>query len=140
MTTDEVPTVFDDRLEKSLNSQGRCARLGSTGKFYCGGPLDGPQCICCNGACGPTNGCNCSSCMLLDIQKRGLKRGWFVNRDGASVRCSRQETTTYYCGRRVMPNDGTRDGYCGPTNGPQCEACQRLNEQQHDRYSQIWTG
>ncbi|CAF2482058.1 unnamed protein product [Rotaria sp. Silwood2] len=135
----ETTTVFDDRLEKTLNSQGRYARLGSTGKFYCGGALDGPQCNCCNGECGPTSGCNCSSCMLLDVQKRVLPRGWLVNRDGASARCSRQNRKTFYCGRRVMPDDSRSDGYCGPTNGPQCTACQKLNQQRHSRYSQIWT-
>ncbi|CAF4983838.1 unnamed protein product, partial [Rotaria sp. Silwood1] len=138
-STNESTTVFDDRLERTLNSRGRYARLGSTGKFYCGGTLDGSQCNCCNGKCGPTNGCNCSSCMLLDVQKRILPRGWLVNSDGASARCSRQNRTTYYCGRRVMPDDGTSDGYCGPTNGPQCTACQRLNQQRHRRYSRIWT-
>ncbi|CAF4709840.1 unnamed protein product [Rotaria sp. Silwood1] len=137
--TNESTIVFDDRLERTLNSRGRYARLGSTGKFYCGGTLDGSQCNCCNGKCGPTNGCNCSSCMLLDVQKRVLPRGWLVNSDGASARCSRQNRTTYYCGRRVMPDDGTSDGYCGPTNGPQCTACQRLNQQRHRRYSRIWT-
>ncbi|CAF3448504.1 unnamed protein product [Rotaria sp. Silwood1] len=137
--TNESTIVFDDRLERTLNSRGRYARLGSTGKFYCGGTLDGSQCNCCNGKCGPTNGCNCSSCMLLDVQKRILPRGWLVNSDGASARCSRQNRTTYYCGRRVMPDDGTSDGYCGPTNGPQCTACQRLNQQRHRRYSRIWT-
>ncbi|CAF3446657.1 unnamed protein product [Rotaria sp. Silwood1] len=139
-STNESTTVFDDRLERTLNSRGRYARLGSTGKFYCGGTLDGSQCNCCNGKCGPTNGCNCSSCMLLDVQKRILPRGWLVNSDGAPARCSSQLPTTFYCGRRVMPDDGTSDGYCGPTNGPQCTACQRLNQQQRDRYKHIWIG
>ncbi|CAF3530977.1 unnamed protein product [Rotaria sp. Silwood1] len=67
--------VFDDRLEKTLNSQGQYARLGSSGKFYCGGTLDGSKCSCCNGECGPMDGCNCSSCMLLDVQKRALPQG-----------------------------------------------------------------
>ncbi|CAF4975834.1 unnamed protein product [Rotaria sp. Silwood1] len=136
----ESTTVFDDRLETTLNNRGRYARLGSTGKFYCGDALDGPQCNCCDGKCGPTGGCNCSSCMLLDLQKRALPRGWLVNRDGASARCSRQMLTTFYCGRRVMPDDGTSDGYCGPTNGPQCTACQILNQQRSGRYNEIWIG
>ncbi|CAF4163891.1 unnamed protein product [Rotaria sordida] len=139
-STNDSTIEFDDRLERALNNRGQYARLGSTGKFYCGGALDGLQCSCCNGKCGPTSGCNCSSCMLLDVQKRALSRGWLVNRDGASARCSRQETRTFYCGRKVMPNDGTSDGYCGPTNGPQCTACQKLNQQRSGRYNQIWTG
>ncbi|CAF3575947.1 unnamed protein product [Rotaria sp. Silwood1] len=133
-------TVFDDRLEKTLNSQGQYARLGSSGKFYCGGTLDGSKCSCCNGECGPTTGCNCSSCMLLDVQKRALPQGWLVNSDGASARCSRQMPTIFYCGRGFILDDNTSIQYCGPTNGPQCIACQKLNQQQYDRYKCIWTG
>ncbi|CAF4049225.1 unnamed protein product [Rotaria sordida] len=139
-STNEITSVFDNRLERTLNSRGQYARLGNTGKFYCGGTLDERRCNCCNDICGPTSGCNCSACMLLDIQKRALPRGWFVNSDGASARCSRVRPTTFYCGRQVMPDDGRSDGYCGPTDGPQCTACQRLNEQRNDRYGEIWTG
>jgi hypothetical protein len=53
------------------NAKGRNARLGENGKYYCGGPLEGP-CDCCNGYCGPENGCNCSACMQLDIKMRCL--------------------------------------------------------------------
>jgi hypothetical protein len=129
---------LDDRLETARNKFNRKARLGSSGKFYCGGELDGARCFCCNGRCGPSNGCNCSGCMLLDVQKRKLPRGWLVNRDGASARCSPQSPTQFYCGRMVMANNPRTDGYCGPTNGEQCPACQKLDEQQR-RYGQIWS-
>ncbi|CAF0973973.1 unnamed protein product [Adineta ricciae] len=131
--------LFDDRLDKTLNKFGLHTRLGSTGKFYCGGQLDGGQCSCCNKRCGLSNGCNCSGCMLLDVQKRRLPYGWFVNRDGAATRCSEMEPTKFYCGRMVMKNNPTTDGYCGPDNGEQCEACRILNEQRHSRYAQIWS-
>ncbi|CAF4059619.1 unnamed protein product, partial [Rotaria sordida] len=125
-------------LKKTLNNRGRYARLGSTGKFYCGGTLDGSQCSCCNGKCGPTSGCNCSSCMLLDVQKQVLPRGWLVNNEGAPARCSPSIPTTFYCGRKVIPDDDTSDGYCGSTDGPQCTACQTLNQQRRGRYKHIW--
>lgn len=48
------------------NDKGREAKLGENGKYFCGGIL-GTNCMCCNGYCGPSNGCNCSSCMKLDI-------------------------------------------------------------------------
>lgn len=131
--------TFDDRIEETRNIFGRGARLGSTGKFYCTGRLDGFRCSCCNGQCGPTNGCNCSGCMLLDVQKRKLSRGWLVNSDGASARCSPEEPTKFYCGRRVMTHDRRTNGYCGPTNGNQCDACLKLTNQQHRRYGQIWS-
>lgn len=47
-----------DRVCTTKNDKGRIARLGETGKYYCGGDLEG-HCNCCNGECGPTNGCNC---------------------------------------------------------------------------------
>ena len=128
----------DDRIERTRNGTGRIARLGSTGKFYCGGDL-GSRCTCCNGRCGPGNGCNCSACMLLDVQTRKLSPGWFVNRDGASARCSSVEPDKFYCGRMVMTNDRRTDGYCGPTNGAHCLACQKLSEQRHSRYREIWS-
>lgn len=119
------------------NKFNRYARLGSTGKFYCRGQLDGPRCTCCDGQCGPTNGCNCSGCMLLDIHTRKLPPGWLVNREGAAARCSRVVPSKFYCGRRVMTDDPTTDGYCGPNNGQQCIACQRLNEQRPGRYKEL---
>ncbi|UJR38104.1 hypothetical protein I4U23_030784 [Adineta vaga] len=145
--TDRSETSFEsnerlslnDRIEGTRNTFGRYARLGSNGKFYCGGALDGARCSCCNGYCGVTNGCNCSACMLLDVQKRQLSYGWLVNRDGAAARCSQQEPTKFYCGRNVLTPNARTDGYCGPTDGEQCPACRTINEQRPGRYKQIWT-
>ena len=134
----QASPIFDDRLERTRNKFNRYARLGSSGKFYCGGRLDGPRCVCCDGGCGPSNGCNCSGCMLLDVQKRQLPRGWLVNREGATARCSQEEPTKFYCGRMVMTHDPQTDGYCGPTNGEQCDSCSKLSKQQHQRYGNIW--
>lgn len=128
----------DDRIAATRNDFGRRARLGSTGKYYCGGRLDGPRCACCNGQCGPSNGCNCSACMILDVQKRELPRGWLVNREGGSARCSSETPGVFYCGRMVMTDNPRTDGYCGPTNGEQCIACRRLNEQEVGRYRRVW--
>ncbi|CAF4492688.1 unnamed protein product, partial [Rotaria sp. Silwood1] len=50
--------MIDDRIEGTQNKFHRYARLGTTGKYYCGGELDGSQCQCCNDRCGPSNGCN----------------------------------------------------------------------------------
>ena len=55
-----------DRISDKQNEKGRRARIGESGKYYCGGVLD-TNCMCCNGYCGPDNGCNCSACMKLDI-------------------------------------------------------------------------
>ena len=72
------------------------------------------------------------------FKKKQLPSGWLVNREGGSARCSPQVPTKFYCGRMVMTQDPRTDGFCGPTDGEQCVACQKLNEQQARRYGQIW--
>lgn len=51
-----------------MNTEQRQSRIGSNGKFYCGGQLNelcrpNGYVGCCDGQCGVTDGCNCSSCM-----------------------------------------------------------------------------
>ena len=58
-----------DRIGKMVNGAGRAARLGASGKYYCAGRLE-TKCSCCDGYCGPENGCNCTACMRLDIASR----------------------------------------------------------------------
>ncbi|CAF1294118.1 unnamed protein product [Rotaria magnacalcarata] len=120
--------VNPNRVDK-VNKYGRAATIGVTGKYYCGDYLDVIRCSCCDGRCGPGNGCNCSGCMELDIENRRLPKGTLVNRDGAPASRSRIDGKTFYCGRPVLRRTNYCDGYCGPNNGPQCYACQALNEQ-----------
>ncbi|XP_012936715.1 E3 ubiquitin-protein ligase HERC2 [Aplysia californica] len=49
------------------NSAGALAKKGETGKFYCG--MKVLTCACCDGHCGPNNGCNCPPCQLLDQEE-----------------------------------------------------------------------
>jgi len=120
--------IVSDSIVTQINSKGRQARLGSSGKFFCKSELDGKRCRCCNNFCGPTNGCNCSACMQLDIQNRKLPQGWLVNTDGFAARRSAQNGL-FYCGRRVLVGVFGCDGYCGPNNGPSCDSCQKLDDQ-----------
>lgn len=76
--------------------------------------------------------------MLLDVQKRQLPQGWLVNRDGASARRSPVTPDMFYCGRQVLTDNPNTDGYCGPTDGAHCLACERLNEQHQRRYGSVW--
>lgn len=125
----EKLNLAENSIDCQNNSYSKkTARLGSTGKYYCTGRLDGNRCFCCNGSCGPTHGCNCSGCMELDIKYRRLPKGWLVNSDGFAAKKSPQ-TALFYCGRKVMPTNNMCDGYCGPNNGPNCESCQRLDYQ-----------
>lgn len=46
------------------NRDGCRAAPGQTGKYYCGRKV--LSCFCCDGHCGPNDGCNCSACQWLD--------------------------------------------------------------------------
>jgi hypothetical protein len=93
----------------------RDAKLGATGKFYCGGQLTYP-CMCCDVACGMDNGCNCVYCMKLDLMSRRLPFEYLVNREGYASR--KGKNGNYYCGRKCIIGQAFTDGHCGPTNGP----------------------
>lgn len=108
------------------------ARIGLTGKYYCGGKLDTP-CSCCNGYCGTSSGCNCLNCMRLDIEARALPLGYLVNREGRMAR--KGSTGNWYCGAK-QSHLLRSDGWCGPTDGPQCNPCKIL-ESQIVRYASL---
>ncbi|XP_063970630.1 E3 ubiquitin-protein ligase HERC2-like [Lytechinus pictus] len=61
----EVTVGLSDSI---INSAGFPARKGETGKYYCGRRV--LTCTCCEGRCGPTKGCNCSSCQKLDDEEK----------------------------------------------------------------------
>jgi hypothetical protein len=122
-------------IDAKTNSKGYVARIGETGKYYCGKDLDRVDCRCCNGSCGPTNGCNCSACMQLDLNSRILPKGWLVNREGFPSK--KGSTGQFYCGRCVMRNIPNCDGYCGPDNGPNCDSCKKLDVLAKNRYSNL---
>ena len=132
---DATTTSQTDRIQTVETDNGN-ARLGATGKYYCGGNLNGP-CSCCDGACGTGNGCNCLGCMRLDVTARKLPRNWFVNREGFACRRGR-EGRHFFCGRKVMEGEYGCDGYCGPTDGPNCYACRKIDEQYNTRYAAVW--
>ncbi|XP_012555631.1 uncharacterized protein LOC101237153 [Hydra vulgaris] len=117
----EEPNNSHSFISTKINSKGRQARLGATGKYYCSGSLDlASKCKCCDGKCGPIDGCNCTSCMALDISTRKLPLGWYVNKEGFP--CVKSESGKFYCGRNMDLKFS--DGYCGPDDGPNCLSCQ----------------
>ncbi|GJQ69394.1 HERC2 [Trypoxylus dichotomus] len=69
MNDGELTGPFSDGL---LNSAGVTARKGELGKYYCG--LRVLTCTCCDGICGPTNGCNCQPCQKLDAEEQNAKQ------------------------------------------------------------------
>lgn len=135
-----------DPIAITRNNGGNVARLGLTGKYYCNGFLSG-KCLCTElvnrlglspvNTCGPVNGCNCVSCMQLDLKSRRLPEGYLVNREGANARLG--PNGIFYCGRfsKDLVDRGDCDGYCGPENGPNCDPCQELDVLKLTRYASL---
>lgn len=113
-----------------MNVNDTDATLGSTGKYYCGKSVDICN-VCCDSTCGPTNGCNCRACMLIDVNQRMLKPGFLVNREGRNCRVSKSNGLVQ-CG--AMFKDAQR---CGPKNETQCEACKIIQVQMYKLYADI---
>ena len=67
-----------------LNFNGRLAKIGDSGKYYC---ADACRCECggCNGFCGPNDGCNCDACQALDKETQPIP--------GAAIKLSYTSTT-----------------------------------------------
>ena len=112
----------------SRNRRGDPVQLGTTGKYYCGKHL--LDCRCCDGNCGPTNGCNCADCMQLDVSSRHLPPGQLVNREGRVSR--RSSNGHFYCGRTNYEfrrhsqfGNSTQCGSEGP-DAVQCSSCKAL--------------
>ena len=55
-------------IRSDFSEHSLCSILGETGKYYCGRRLI--SCQCCDGVCGPNDGCNCTSCSQLDIEDK----------------------------------------------------------------------
>ena len=107
-------------IEKRVNSRGYEARFEKSGKYYCGKNLDGSKCNCCDSYCGLNAGCNCSSCMKLDLSSRNLPIKWLLNSDG--FQCRKGSTNLFNCGPIIIKNQ-----YCSPINGSNCDSCKRLD-------------
>lgn len=138
--TDESTEIAEesqrDIIERTSNHLGNHARIGATGKYYCN-KEQSPPCDCCDSKCGPHTGCNCAACMRLDVKARSLPCGFLINREGRIAR--KNEDGRVYCGSKVLDNNPDSDGWCGPTSGPQCGACEILEQQWDTRYKEVYT-
>ena len=104
-------------LQTKVNSMGKTARRGTSGKFYCGEKSD-VTCSGCDGRCGPSNGCQCTHCMKLDMEFYNLPIGFTLNHDGNFCRFIEGG---FYCGIRVSSSS-----YCAPDNAI-CAGCSRIS-------------
>uniref|UniRef100_A0A1I8HTE7 RING-type domain-containing protein n=1 Tax=Macrostomum lignano TaxID=282301 RepID=A0A1I8HTE7_9PLAT len=130
----QPPQQYEDPPERD-------PRLAENGKTYCGGPLNGPPCDCCSGVCGPQDGCNCVHCMTIDLANFQVTHGnSLVNKFGRVASLS-SENGHFYCaaimGLAELGGSGDSIAYCGPIDGPNCEACQALDVQCGSRYASL---
>ena len=88
-----------DRIAKTGNAHGDFAMVGASGKFYCGNEIEACD-TCCEGHCGPDNGCNCRACIFIDAEARHLPPGFLVNKLGRSCRVSKASGKVH-CGGMV---------------------------------------
>ncbi len=51
-----------------INTDSVLSHRAENGKYYCGKPV--LSCDCCDTICGPTQGCNCSSCQTVQTQAK----------------------------------------------------------------------
>ena len=73
--------------------------------------------------------------MQLDLISRNLQKGWLINREGFASR--KGSTGQFYCGRNVLKNVPNCDEYCGPTDGPNCYSCKKLDVLAKNRYNSL---
>ncbi|CAH0405793.1 unnamed protein product [Chilo suppressalis] len=59
--------IYFDATNGLVNSAGVTAKLGESGKYYCG--LRILTCTCCDGLCGPHSGCACAPCTALSTEE-----------------------------------------------------------------------
>ncbi|XP_041973907.1 probable E3 ubiquitin-protein ligase HERC2 [Aricia agestis] len=59
--------IYFDAGNGLVNGAGITAKLGDSGKYYCG--LRILTCTCCDGLCGPHSGCACAPCSALSAEE-----------------------------------------------------------------------
>lgn len=119
-----------DLLRPRINSTGKYAKLGETGKFYCQSRIEF-ACQCCNRQCGPDSGCNCIGCQQLDIKARKLTKGYYVNAQG--VLSFRDEAKkSFFCLRTVRRGKSQSSIICDGNPNLRCKGCMALNKAWND--------
>jgi hypothetical protein len=77
-----------------FNSRGNVVTLGDNSMHYCGKKTEF-NCGCCDGNCGPENGCCCKACMDLNRQLKNLQIGIMLNKVGRKCKWTR---CSFFCG------------------------------------------
>lgn len=119
----------DINSKKMINKNGQQIYIGTNGKFYCKQKSD-VKCKCCDGNCGPDNGCNCSAYMKTHCQMLNLQQGMLINNCGIPSKL--YQNNLFYCGRTFKFRTGFlfikhfTDAVCLPPS--QCEECLILTQ------------
>jgi len=121
----------ENLIPNAFNSEGYPLAKGTNRTdYYCGIYIGNLALPGSDGYCGPTNGPQCKSCYLYQNHLPALNKlipGYF-NSKGNPVCIG--DNGVFYCGRYIGNNLKGSDGYCGPTNGPQCHPCKILQNHQ----------
>ena len=144
---DAVPTMPAPAAPAAptTNDQGAAVLPGSVRgdwdgrhNLYCGRRLGTAAIPGSDGRCGPNNGPQCQSCKRL---QRAVMASMSGQNDERAPVFFGEETNKLYCGRRLgtaaIPGS---DGRCGPTNGPQCQSCERVQLVSNDEDAAILPG
>ena len=113
-----------DEICELINENGFKARLGESGKYYCGQSFKHTYYFR-TYTCGVRSGYNCKACMKLDLKVRGLPKGWLVN-DKQGAPTQKGCRGKFHCGRRNLSENLDKkhiDTYCDPRHGVQCDNC-----------------
>ena len=90
----ELPSDLEISNGALINKKGNKVTMGRFGIVYCSPKMEF-KCDCCDGNCGPTDGCCCISCMEMNCQTRNIASGDLINKHG---RISQFTKRSYYCG------------------------------------------
>ena len=121
----KIPVSKRDLFAPLSNKKNIRASRGESGKFYCAKKND-IKCVlknCCDGNCGPDNGCNCTACIQLDKEFYQLEKNQMLNKMGVVCQLV---NNSFYCGGNYFVNGKCIQ--CAPGNGNfMCMGCSAVN-------------
>jgi hypothetical protein len=111
-----------------INRKGNKMFKGNNELYYCGKKSD-VICNCCDGYCGPQNGCLCSHCMDFNLKYRTLPPGVFINENGKVCKFI---NNSLYCDTPIKSDKGIFKRLfdkekCNPMYHP-CSSCTKLTK------------
>lgn len=125
------------KIDKNIHTN-KFRQLAENQVYYCGNKSD-VICDCCDGCCGPTNGCLCRECMIFNCQIRNLPSDSLINEKG---RPAKYMGDSYYCKAAITKKDkpallsffSGKMAYCEYSMNSKtipCTSCRKLTKLRH---------